>query len=371
MEDVMKKFRVLALLMALVMVFAVACNSKPAEEKAPAEEGAKAPVEEAATEEGGETPAEAVEGKVAMITDTGGVNDESFNQSAWQGLQALEKRGAEVSYIESHKDADYAPNIEAKVNEENDLIWGIGFLMKGAIEESALDNPEQTFALVDDFWADGELPNAAGVMFHSEQSSFLVGYIASYMTETNKVGFILGMESPVMNTFKYGYFAGVNYGAKEQGKEIEIVDVTVESFNDAALGKATATKMYSDGADVIFHAAGNVGVGVIEAAVEANKWVIGVDLDQNHLGPDNVITSAMKNVHVATEDLSARFLNGEEIGGKTFYYGLEEDAVGIAPTSDKLVPADVLEKTHELEQKIKDGDLVVPLNEEEYNNFIK
>lgn len=369
----MKKFRILALLLVFAMMFTVACGSKkPAEEAEKPAENATETAEEKPAEEA-EKPAEEgnLSGKVTMVTDIGGINDESFNQSAWMGLENLEKKGVEVSFIESKKDADYASNFETKINEGNDLIWGIGFLMKGAIETVALDYPEQAFALVDDFWEDGQVPNATGVMFASEQSSFLVGYIASYMTETNKVGFILGMESPVMDTFKYGYFAGVNYGAKEQGKEIEIVDVTVESFTDAALGKATATKMYSDGADVVFHAAGNVGVGVIEAAKEANKWVIGVDRDQNYLAPDNVITSAMKNVYIATEDLSTRFLNGEEIGGKTFHYGLEEGAVGIAPSSDKLVPADVLEKTAALEQKIRDGEIVVPTTLEDFEAFNK
>lgn len=320
--------------------------------------------EEATTDTDGE-----LSGTVAMITDVGGINDESFNQSAWMGLEALGEKGAEVSYIESQRDADYPVNIETKINEGTDLIWGIGFLMKGAVEEAALDYPEQSFALVDDVWEDGYLPNATGVTFASEQSSFLVGYIASYMTETDRVGFIVGMESPTMDTFKYGYFAGVDYGAAEQGKEIQIDWVNVESFTDAALGKSTAAKMYSDGADVVFHAAGNVGTGVIEAARDADKWVIGVDLDQNHLAPYNVITSAMKNVYVATEDLSERFLRGEEIGGTTVHYGLEEGAVGIAPTSDKLVPADILERTNALQEEIASGNLVVPMTEEQYNDF--
>lgn len=369
----MKKFRILALLMVFAMVFTVACGKteeKPTEETTPVEETAEKPAE--GEETPAETPAEGetVEGKIAMITDIGGINDESFNQSAWQGLETLkEKDGAEVSYIESHKDEDYKKNIETKIEEGNDLIWGIGFLMQGAVEESALDYPEQAFAIIDAAWEDGQVPNATGVTFAAEQSSFLVGYIASYMTETNKVGFILGMESPTMNTFKYGYFAGVNYGAKEQGKEITIDAITVESFTDAALGKATATKMYSDGADVVFHAAGNVGTGVIEAAKEADKWVIGVDLDQNHLAPDNVITSAMKNVYVATEDISRKYLAGEEIGGKTFHYDITSGGVGIAPTSDKLVPADVLEKTKALEEKVVSGEIVVPVSEETFNSF--
>lgn len=310
-----------------------------------------------------------VSGTVAMITDIGGINDESFNQSAWNGLEALEARGAEVSFIESEKDADYAPNLETKVNEGNDLVWGIGFLMKDAVEEAALDYPEQNFALIDDEWEDGYLPNATGVTFASEESSFLVGYIASYMTETDRVGMVLGMESVTMDRFSAGYEAGVKYGAAEQGKDVEVDLVVIESFDDAALGKATANKMYADGADIVFHAAGGAGIGVIEAARDNDKYAIGVDLDQNYLAPDHVITSALKNVNVATEDLSARILNGEELGGTTVHYTLKEGGVGIAPTSDKLVPADILEKTAELEEKIVNGEIEVPANWDEFENF--
>lgn len=309
-------------------------------------------------------------GKVAMVTDLGGVNDESFNQSAWNGMQDLEKEGYEVSFIESRKDADYAPNLSVKVDEGNDLVWGIGFLMKGAMQEAALDNPDQNFGLIDDTFPDGELPNVTGVMFRSEESSFLVGYIASYMTKTNHVGFVLGMGGPVMYRFQYGYMAGVYYGAKEQGKEIKVDAVTIESFSDTAKGKATANKMFSDGADIVFHAAGDSGKGVIEAAKDNNKWAIGVDLDQNKLAPDNVLTSSLKNVNVAVRDISKKILAGEKLGGTTVYYGLKEGGVGIAPSSSKNVTREVLDKTKAVEAKIVAGEITIPITEEEYKTYI-
>lgn len=371
----MKKFKkmvALTLVLSMLAFMLAGCGGNKSEEaKEPektAETETQTPVEEKQTEEKKDGESEK---KVAMITDVGGINDESFNQSAWDGLELLqEKDGVNINYIESTKDADYAPNLDIKINEGNDLIWGVGFMMKNAMEAAALDYPEQKFALVDDQWEDGYLPNVTGVTFASEQSSFLVGYIASYMTKTDHVGFVLGMESPTMNRFTYGYFAGVNYGAKEQGKEIKIDMVNVESFNDAALGKATASKMFSDGADIVFHAAGNVGTGVIEAAKDMNKYAIGVDLDQNHLAPDNVITSALKNVSVATEDVSRRILAGEDLGGKTMHYTLKEGGVGIAPSSDKLVPKEILDKAKEVEQKIIDEEIVVPITEEEYKAFM-
>lgn len=309
-------------------------------------------------------------GTIAMVTDLGGINDESFNQSAWMGMEALKEEGYEVSFIESGKDADYAPNLSLKVDEGNDLIWGIGFLMKGALEEAALDNPDQKFGLVDDFFEEGALPNVTSAMFRSEESSFLVGYIASYMTETDHVGFVLGMGGPVMYRFQYGYMAGVAYGAKEQGKEIQVDAVTIETFGDTAKGKATAQKMFTDGADIVFHAAGEAGKGVIEAAKDTGNWAIGVDLDQNQLAPDNVLTSSLKNVNVAVEDLSKQILAGDAVGGKTVYYGLKEGGVGIAPTSSKHVPQEILDKTQALEDKIIAGELSVPTSEEEYTAFM-
>ncbi len=390
----MKKIsKILALLLVMAMLSAVlvACGGDKAEKPAePAEKPAETtetaeekPAEEepAEGEEAAEEPTtvpiaitddfEAVEGKVAMITDVGGINDESFNQSSWNGLEALQQRGATVTFIESQKEADYAPNLDTKITEGNNLIWGVGFMMKGAVEEASLDYPEQKFALIDDFWPDGQLPNVTGVTFAAEQSSFLVGYIASYMTETDRVGLVLGMESPTMNGFTNGYFAGVDYGAKEQGKEITKDYVVIESFQDSALGKATANKMFSDGCDIVFHAAGGSGIGVIEAAKEMSKWAIGVDLDQNYLAPDNVLTSALKNVNVATESVSAAILRGEDLGGKTVHFGLVEGGVGIAPTSDKHVPAEILEKTAAVEAKIVAGEIVVPKTAEEYQNFGK
>ncbi len=366
----MKKY--LALLLSLLMVFAlVACGEETAKEEAPAEEpvaeepAAEEPAEEDAESQATENP---FEGKKAMmITDVGGINDESFNQSAWNGMERLqEELGVESKFIESHKDADYAPNLSMAFDEGNDMIWGIGFLMKDAITEAALDNPDQMYGLIDDNWADGELPNAIGVQFNAEHSSFLVGYIAGYTTETDKVGMVIGMESPTMDRFRYGYFAGVRYAANELGKEIEIFYTNIENFGDTAKGKAAAMQMFNDGADIVYHAAGQSGTGVIEAAKEVDKWAIGVDLDQNPLAPDNVLTSALKNVDVAIFDLTKRVLLGEELGGTTVFYGLEEGGVGIAPSSDKNVAADVLEKTQQVEEKIIAGEIEVPYTPDGY-----
>ena len=278
--------------------------------------------------------------------------------------------GVEVSYQESQQDADFAPNFETLLDAENDLIWGIGFKLSDALMEAATANPDTKYAIIDFAYEDTP-DNVVGVVFKAEQPSFLVGYIAGKMTETNKVGFIGGIAGDVIWGFDYGFQAGVQYAAKELGKEIEILNQYAESFSDATKGKAIATNMYQQGADIVFHAAGDVGTGVIEAAKEQDKWVIGVDRDQNYLAPEYVLTSAMKRVDVGVYNVVKDLKEGNFPGGETVVYGLEEGAVDIAPTSDKHVPQELLDEVEELKQTIISGEIDVPVNEETYNEFMK
>lgn len=308
--------------------------------------------------------------KVAMVTDTGGVNDQSFNQSAWEGLQRAEKElDVAASYKESNQDADYVPNLETLLDDGNALIWGIGYKLEAAIMDAAEQNPDQKYGLIDySYEDDGKTTpeNVVCVMFNDEHSSFMVGYIAAKMSETGKVGFVGGIEGPVISRFDYGYRAGVDYANKETGKNVEVLVQYAESFGDATKGKAIALQMYQQGADIVFHAAGNVGVGVIEAAKEQNKFAIGVDRDQNELAPDNVITSAIKRVDMGTYSVIEDVKNDSFKGGQTIRYGIEEGAVDIAPTSDKHVPKEILDKVEEIKKDIKDGKIVVPFNKDTY-----
>ena len=318
-------------------------------------------------ESAGTDSAAAVEEKMAitMVTDVGGVNDQSFNQSAWEGLQKVgEDLGVNVSYKESKQNADYAPNMETAVDGDNDLIWAIGFMMADAILEAAQSNPEQNYAIIDSSFEDAP-SNLVGVVFEAEQCSYLVGYIAGKMSQTGKVGFIGGIEFFLIQEFEYGFKAGV----KQAGADIEILTQYAESFTDAAKGKSIANSMYQQGADIIFHAAGGVGNGLIEAAKEQGKWAIGVDRDQNDLAPDNVLTSAMKRVDNGIYNLSKDLVDGKFPGGSTVSYGLAEGGVGIAPTSSKHVPADILAQVEKLEKLIIDGVFIVPNTAETYEAY--
>ena len=310
--------------------------------------------------------------KVAMVTDTGGVNDQSFNQSSWEGLQNFEKnnKGAKVSYLESKQESDYATNLDKVVDGGNKLVWGIGFAMADAITNAAQSNPDVSYAIVDNSYGDKTPANVTGVMFRAQEPSFMVGYIAAKTTKTNKVGFVGGIKSEIIDQFQYGYQAGVQYAAKELGKDITVDVQYAESFSDASKGKAIANKMFSSGCDIVFHAAGGVGVGVIEAAKEANKFAIGVDRDQAYLAPDNVLTSALKLANVAVENLSKEAMNGTKIGGKTYTYGLKENAVGI-PTENKNMDPAVYKAAIAIQDKIKDGSIVPPYNDETFKAFGK
>ena len=312
------------------------------------------------------TPAMGDQLKIAMVTDVGGVNDQSFNQSAWEGLQRAEKDlGVKVAYKESKQDADYAPNMETLTDAGFDLIWGIGFLMGDAIKATAQINPDQKYAIIDFAYGDETPKNVAGIVFQEEQPSFLVGYIAGKMTKTNKVGFVGGIKFPLIERFESGYLAGVRMA----NPACEVLSQYAESFTDAAKGKAITNNMYQQGADIVFHASGGVGDGVIEAAKEKGKWAIGVDKDQNFLAPENVLTSAMKRVDNAIYDVARKLKAGEWNGGETVVYNLSNEGVGIAPTSSKHVPANVLAEVDQLTARIKKGEFKVPSTKAEYDAF--
>ena len=304
--------------------------------------------------------------KVGMITDTGGVNDESFNQSAWKGFQDAQakygKDKIEIKYLESKQDADYAPNIDTFVDEEMDLIVGVGFKLEPSITEAAKNYPEQQFALIDAV-CEGEQPeNVTSLLFEDNASAYLTGLVAGRMTDTNKVGFIGGMESAVIDKFDYGFRAGV----KAANPEAEVMVQYANSFTDSALGKTIANQMHSNDVDIIFTCAGAVGIGAIEAAKENGKKAIGVDQDQNALAPENVITSAMKNIDIAVLDLLGKIVDGTYKGGEIIVNTLAMDGVGLAPTSDKNVPPDVLEYVNGEAEKVKAGEIKIPANKEEY-----
>lgn len=333
-------------------------------EEASSEEATEAESEEASSEE--ETEAETEEDidgtgfKIGMVTDVGGVNDGSFNQSAWEGLQrAGEAFGCEVKYIESKGDADYVPNIESFLDEDYDLIVCVGYMMADAVRDAAELYPDQKFAIIDDA-SNADLDNVTCMMFEQEQASYLVGLAAGYTTESNIVGFVTGAANETMNSFGYGYCAGV----LDANPDATILQYNANNFGDASGGKTAVNTMVTKGADVVFHAAGGTGIGVIDGCKENKIWAIGVDSDQSPLAPETILTSALKRVDNACYDATKKTILGTLEGGVETY-DLAAGGADIAPTKDNL-SKDVLEKIEKAKKDIIAGDLVVPKNQEEF-----
>ena len=341
----MKK-KLLAVLMTAAMVLSlVACGGK--EEAAPE---APAATEEAAPAE----EAEAVDLKVGLVTDLGGVEDQSFNQSAWEGLQkAAADFGVEVNYLSSSTDADYAPNIETFVDEEYDLIISVGFLLADATRAAAEANPDTMFAIIDDSSC-ADLPNVSCLTFKAEQSSYLVGYVAGLMTEKNNIGFVLGMAGDAMHPFGYGYFAG----ALDANPDVTCQMANANNFGDPATGSTLTTNFVTNGADIVFHAAGATGTGVISEAQAKGIMAIGVDSDQSVLAPDTVITSAMKRVDNAVYATVEALVNDTLEGGLAVF-DINNGGVDIAPTTD-LLTDEVIAAVEEVKAKLEAGEITVP-----------
>ena len=256
--------------------------------------------------------------------------------------------------------------IEQFVEEEYDLIIGVGYKLADALKEASTNYPDQQFALIDEVY-DEQPENITSLSFESNESSYLAGLIAGKSTKTNKVAFIGGQQSPVIDKFEYGFKAGV----LAANPDAEVLVQYSNSYSDQALGKSIANSMISKGADVIFPCAGACGTGSIEAAKEAGKMVVGVDRDQYDLAPDNMLTSAMKNIDVAVANLVRDFVDGNYKSGEVINGTLANGGVGLAPTTDKNVDAKILEYVEEQAKEIKDGKISVPNNEKELKEFNK
>jgi basic membrane protein A len=296
----------------------------------------------------------AQEYKVGMVTDVGGLGDESFNDSAWRGLQmAKEDFDVEINVIESNTMTDYTPNLSSLAEQGYDMVFGIGFLFQDAMKEVSSMYPDVKFGIVDTVV---EGPNVVSITFDEHTGSFLAGVVAGMRTETDQVGYIGGMETSLIKKFEAGYRAGV----KAVNPDAEISIAYTGSFDDPQAGKELAFTQFDQGADVIYHASGACGVGVIKAANERGLYAIGVDSPQNHLAPSNVLTSMIKKVDNAVYQEVKRLVNGN-FEATLHSYGLESDGVGVyLPQLKNMVSQEIIDTVGEYRQKIIDGEIEVP-----------
>ena len=272
--------------------------------------------------------------KIGLVLSTGGINDQSFNQSAWEdgALKAKEELGVEVTYLESHSDADYIQNIETAV-EDNDLVIGVGFQLGDAIKEAAKVYPDKQFVTIDS--ENSNLDNVRAITFDEEEAGYLTGLIAGKTTKTNVIGWIGGMDIPSCSNFYVGY----EKGAKEVNPNIKVLKQFTNSFSDAAKGKVVAQQMINENADIIFTASGGGNVGSLEAIKENNIYAINVDMPGNYLAPQHVLTSALKNVGEGLRMTIEDYVNGEWTGGEV-RYNYSNNGVGFEKTdllSDDLI----------------------------------
>lgn len=331
----------------------------------------------AATRGGGSQSSDKDNYTVALVTDGGGVDDRSFNQSAWAGLKAYGKdnnlkQGTKgFNYFQSSDASDIKTNLQTAVKGGYKLVYGVGFAAAPAMNTVAKANPDTHFAIIDAVVPD---KNVASLMFKSEQSSYLAGVAAAKQTKSQTVGFIGGIHGDIIDTFEAGFKAGV----KATNPDIKILTQYADSFTDAAKGKTIAASMVAGGADVIFQAAGGTGTGVFAEAKANNQkltadsdkkvWVIGVDMDQKQDGEytaknneksNFTLVSAVKRVDHAVEALSTNGSKDKFPGGKTITYGLKEKGVDLA--KDSASPA-VWSAVQAAQKKIIAGDIKIPVH---------
>jgi basic membrane protein A len=298
----------------------------------------------------------------AMVTDEAGLGDQGFNDAAWSGMERSKTDfGAEIKVVESREQAQYVPNFSTLAEQGEDLVVGVGFLLRDAMEEVAPQFPDTHFALVDTCV---DSPNVACILFKEHEGSFLVGAIAGLMTKTGKVGFVGGRESDLLKKFESGYKAGV----KTTNPNAEVLVSYTGTFADPAKGKEMANAQYDQGADIVYEVAGLTGTGVIEAAKDRGLYVIGVDRDKNYLAPENVITSMLKDVGEGVYR-TGKMVAEDNFKGGEYRYGIKEGGIGYATTGG-LLPQEVIDVAEMLKAMIIAGTLVPPQTLDELEAFV-
>jgi basic membrane protein A and related proteins len=284
------------------------------------------------------TPTPAPKLKVGEITDTGGIDDKTFNATAYKGIErAVTELGVAGGYLESNQPTDYAKNITEYLNQKYDLIVTVGYLLGEDTATFAKANPNQKFAIVD-YAYDPVIPNVLALTFSTDQAAFMAGYLAAGMTKSGKVGTFGGMEIPTVTVFMVGFANGVAYYNQKNGTSVEVLGTTtyVGNFESTDDGRRTGESLMDEGADIIMAVAGPVGMGTAAAVLERGMTMIGVDTDMTVSAPQYksiLLTSVLKNMDVAVYDAIKAVKDGTFKGG-TYVGTLVNNGVGLAPYND-------------------------------------
>lgn len=329
--------------------------------------------------------------KVGMATDSGTIDDKSFNQGTWEGIKRYEdeKKTIEKQYLQpqGQQKTDYVNAINNLVAAGNKIVVTPGFKFETAVNEAAAANKETAFILIDGSPHNGDFKfvkhdNVVSVFFTEHEAGFLAGVATALSSQKGKVGFIGGMEIPPVQKFGWGFKAGVKYANEKFGTKVEVAQYKYQgSFDNVAAGQTLAAGMYSQGIDIIFHAAGGVGVGVItEAKQRAEKgekvWVVGVDVDQYADGllkdgkTSVILTSAMKRIDVAAYNYIDAKLNNSFPGGQVITLSLKENGVGLPQTNPNL-SKEITDKVEQAKKEVLDGKFKVPSTQAEIDAYAK
>ena len=306
---------------------------------------------------------------VGIVFDVGGRGDKSFNDGAYNGAErAIDSLGARVRFIEPGEGSDREAGLRLLAAEDMDLVTGVGFIFTDDLTELAKEYPNVSFAGVDYALKTDDAgnvvpppPNLAALKFREEEGSFLVGALAALVGGSKKVGFVGGMDIPLIHKFEAGYRAGVKYVCPDCTVLAQYAGVTPEAFRNPGKGKELALSQYQQGVNVIFHASGSTGLGVFEAARATGKFGIGVDADQYAEAPGHVLTSMVKGVDNATYDVIKRVKDGTFKGG-IYSFGLREGGVGYVYDEHNraLIPDSVRARLEGIKQEIIEGKIKVP-----------
>jgi basic membrane protein A len=295
---------------------------------------------------------------VGIVFDSGGKDDRSFNAAAWRGVRrAAHDLPIVLRDAEPGDPTSLEPAMRAFAERGYDLVIGIGFAQTPIVEEVAKDYPKIDFAIIDGV---SKLPNVASLIFKEHEGSYLVGMIAARASKTGVLGFIGGMDIPLIHRFEVGYAEG----AKAVNPKIQVIDnyvgVTETAWNNPGKGKELSLAQIGKGADVLFAAAGNSGLGAFDAAEERGKLVIGVDSNQNWVKPGFVLTSMVKRVDNAVYQIVRDRVAGHFAGG-IHVYGLDNAGIGYAMDqyNEKLIPKSVIAEVEAAKQKIIRGEIKV------------
>ncbi|WP_449621913.1 BMP family lipoprotein [Robertmurraya sp. Marseille-Q9965] len=292
------------------------------------------------------------EHKIGILLSDAGLGDESFNDSAFRGLErARDEFGITFDYREA-PDGELEKPLTELVEQGNDIIIGLGFSVKEGLETVAKKYPDQQFLLIDEV---SELENIASITFKEQEGSFLVGMVAAMTSKTDKIGFVGGVDVPLIHHFEAGFKQGVKYVKPNA----EVFVDYAGSFDDVELGKKLATAQIDKGADFIYHAAGFTGYGILQTAQERKIYAAGVDTDQFFVAENAVVTSMLKNVDNAVYDIAKMINEDGKIDADSYLLGLAENGVGLAEIRVTSLTPDQQKAIEEATNKIISGEITV------------